>query len=216
VAVSGGKDSCLLLTDLVNRQRSFPIRYTLVAAHIQTDFCTCCKKTDLEDFFKSLGVEYVIKDVGVIARLKPGMKMNCYWCSTQRRLELLRLAEELGCNKIALGHHQDDIIETLLMNMCYKGEISGMLPTFKYDNYPGIVIRPLALVNEDLIIEYTKVIGIKSLVCKCPYGVNSSRRDVRKMVRELAKTDRSIRDNLFKSMHNINARYLLDGVECKL
>ncbi len=210
VAVSGGKDSVTLLNDLVKRQRSFPIKYTLVAVHIQTDFCTCCDKNKLAEYFESLGVEYIIKDVGVIKRLKPGFKMNCYWCSNQRRLELMKIAGEIGASKVALGHHLDDIAETLLMNICFKGEIAGMLPKFKYDKFGGIIIRPLAYVKEELIIKLANEKGTKQLVCTCPYGKNSSRKSVRSQISELAKIDPSIRENILKSMHNVKDGFLLD------
>ena len=84
----------------------------------------------------------------VIGRLKPGRSMNCYWCSMQRRTELIRYAMAEGFNKIALGHHLDDIVETLMMNMLYKGQISGMLPILRYEKYPVSIIRPLALCEE--------------------------------------------------------------------
>jgi hypothetical protein len=82
--------------------------------------------------------------------------MNCYWCSTQRRTELIRYAMERGFNKIALGHHLDDAVETLLMNMLYKGEIGGMLPLLRYRKYPLSIIRPLVLCEERQLVEYGK------------------------------------------------------------
>ncbi|MBN1524298.1 MAG: tRNA 2-thiocytidine biosynthesis protein TtcA [Spirochaetales bacterium] len=209
VAVSGGKDSMTLLHDLKRRQKSFPVKYEFVAVHIQTDFCSCCKKSDLENKFKEWEVPYEIIDVPVLKRLKPGRKMSCYWCSTQRRMELIKYAAKSGCNKIALGHHLDDIIETLFMNMCYKGEMATMLPKLYYDKYDHVVIRPLALVSEKLIIKFAEKAGITRLICKCPYGTQSKRLNVREAITMLAKQDDSIRLNLLKAMSNVNLKYLV-------
>lgn len=209
VAVSGGKDSLTLLHDLVRRQRSFPIKYELVAAHIQTDFCTCCKKGEIERTMQSFGVENHIVEVPILGRLKPGRKMNCYWCSTQRRMELLKLADSLGCNKVALGHHMDDIVETFFMNICYKSEVATMLPVMEYRKFAQTVIRPLALVKEADIIKFAQTRGFSSLVCRCPYGRNSKRLEIRGMIKELAKTNVSVRENIFKAMANVKMEYLL-------
>ncbi len=212
IAVSGGKDSMTLLYDLLKRQKSFPIHYEIEAIHIKTDFCACCKKSELENRFKEWNAVYTIKHVPVMKRLQPGKKMNCYWCSTQRRMELIKFAKEKGCNKIALGHHLDDIIETLLMNICFKSEIATMLPKFKYKKFPYTIIRPLALVNEKQIIKFAKLKGINRLICKCPYGKNSKRLEVRNAIEILSKKDKSIRLNIFNSMNNVNLEYLVPEV----
>jgi tRNA 2-thiocytidine biosynthesis protein TtcA len=209
VAVSGGKDSLTMLHDLKRRKKSFPVKFDFVAVHIKTDFCNCSKKTNLENIFKEWEVEYRIVDVPVIGRLKPGRKMNCYWCSTQRRMELLKLAKVFNCNKIALGHHLDDIIETFLMNICLNGETATMLPSFQYEKYPYTVIRPLAMLPESLIIKFAKSINIDRIVCKCPYGQNSKRKEIREAIKLIAKNNKSARRNIFKSMHNVNSAYML-------
>jgi tRNA(Ile)-lysidine synthase TilS/MesJ len=125
-------------------------------------------------------------------------------------MELMRLSLELNCGKIALGHHLDDIVETYLMNICLKGEVSTMLPTFKYDRYPQTVIRPLALVKESMIIDFAKSMGLQQLVCQCPYGQNSKRKEIREAVRLLAKNNKGLRENIFKSMHQVKPRYLME------
>ncbi len=209
VAVSGGKDSITLLKDLVSRMKSFPIKYEIEAVHIETDFCSCCKKTKLEDIFKETRVPYHIYPVAVMGRLKPGKTMNCYWCSNQRRLELMKLAEERKCNKIALGHHLDDIAETLLMNMMFKGEMGGMLPVVKYNKFPCTIIRPLAYVREEEIIEYAGKMDILSIVCTCPFGKKSKRKEIREIIRTISKTNPNIQENILKSMHNVDMDYLL-------
>jgi tRNA(Ile)-lysidine synthase TilS/MesJ len=101
--------------------------------------------------------------------------MNCYWCSTQRRTELLKYAIEHNFNKIALGHHLDDIIETFFMNMTAKGELSAMPVLLKYRKYPVSLIRPLAYLEEQQIISCAAEQDILRAVCTCPYGLNSRR-----------------------------------------
>jgi len=208
VAVSGGKDSTTLACDLAAKRRWWPVHYEIQAIHIATDFCNCCKKTTLVSLLESWQVPYVSVDVPVIGRLKPGRSMNCYWCSTQRRTELIRYAMANGYNKIALGHHLDDIVETLLMNMLYKGEISGMLPVLAYKKYPLTIIRPLALCEERQIIAYAEEKGFRSAVCTCPFGVESKRRDVRARIAALTGDSGAQKRRLFESTMHIKQEYL--------
>ncbi|OHD15149.1 MAG: hypothetical protein A2086_04935 [Spirochaetes bacterium GWD1_27_9] len=208
IAVSGGKDSMTLLYDLINRKKSFPIKYEIHAIHIKSDFCKCCEKLNLVSKFEEWNVPYSILDVNILKRLKPGKKMNCYWCSMQRRMELIKYARENNFNKIALGHHLDDIIETLFLNMFYKGEMSTMLPSLKYDKYDITIIRPLALVKESQIIKFAQEKGIANLVCTCVYGKNSKRKEIKKVIKEFAKDD-IVKYNIFNSMQNVNGKYML-------
>lgn len=208
VAVSGGKDSTSLAYDLALKRRWWPAHFELRAIHIASDFCSCCKKAALFDLLGSWGIEAVSVDVPVIGRLKPGMSMNCYWCSTQRRTELLRYAMAEGFNKIALGHHLDDIVETLMMNMMYKGQISGMLPLLKYEKYPVSIIRPLALCEERQVIAFAQEKGFRSAACTCPYGRDSKRREVRERIALLTGGTSQLKRNLYESMSNVNEEYL--------
>jgi tRNA 2-thiocytidine biosynthesis protein TtcA len=208
IAVSGGKDSTSLAYDLSMKRRWWPERYELRAIHIATDFCSCCKKSALFELLGSWGIESVSIDVPVIGRLKPGKSMNCYWCSTQRRTELIRYAMAEGFNKIALGHHLDDIVETLMMNMLFKGQISGMLPNLRYDKYPVSIIRPLALCEERQVIALAEEKGFRSASCTCPYGRDSKRREVRARIAELTRGSSRLKRNLFDSMSNVNDEYL--------
>jgi tRNA 2-thiocytidine biosynthesis protein TtcA len=146
--------------------------------------------------------------VPVIGRLKPGKTMNCYWCSTQRRTELIKYATEHGFNKIALGHHLDDIIETLFMNMMLKSEISTMPPVMAYEKYPVTIIRPLALVEERQILAFAEEKGFGRAVCTCPYGRNSKRRDIRKRIEALTGGSGDTKRNIFESMKHVKDGYL--------
>jgi tRNA(Ile)-lysidine synthase TilS/MesJ len=211
VAVSGGKDSMTLLYNLPRVKKALSLDIDLHALHIRPDFDGCPRDERMEELLRSWGISYDIMDVAVTARLKPGRTMNCYWCSTQRRTELLRYSEQHGFDAIALGHHMDDMIETLVMNMAYKGEISTMLPVMQYDNYPQRMLRPLAFVKEEEIERFVELLGISSYACVCPYGSTSQRSEVRQIIEQLARTAPSVKENLFKAMGNVNLRYMLDG-----
>ena len=143
IAASGGKDSTVMAWALSNIRRWIKIDYELEALHISSDFCSCCKKSLLAGRLEEWGIPFRDIQVPVIGRLKEGRKMNCYWCSTQRRTELIKYAMEHGFNKIALGHHMDDIIETFFMNITGKGILSAMPMNLSYRKYPLSLIRPL-------------------------------------------------------------------------
>lgn len=213
VAVSGGKDSMTLLAHLHAMAPHFQVPFTIKALHIKTDFCNCFKKNRMEETLESWGIDFEIKPVNVIGRLKPGKTMNCYWCATQRRTELLKYAAENGFAKIALGHHLDDIIETFFMNMLYKSEVSTMLPAFRYEKYPVSIIRPLALCPQSQIVRYAAAHDLTRLVCGCPYTVKSNRKDVRQRIRDLTGDDDQLRLNIFESMFHVKTGYMPAGEE---
>ena len=182
IAVSGGKDSSVLSWVLSQIRPALKSNYELAGLHISTDFCACCKKSVLCKRLEEWGIPFTDIFVPVIGRLKEGEKMNCYWCSTQRRAELLKYAVENGYNKIALGHHLDDIIETFFMNLCSKGTLLSMPVSMKYRKYPLTLIRPLALLEENQIIACAQEQGILKNTCTCPYGQNSKRKDIRSRI----------------------------------
>jgi tRNA 2-thiocytidine biosynthesis protein TtcA len=179
IAASGGKDSSVMAWALSGLRRALKINYELAALHISSDFCSCCKKSVLAARLEEWGIPFTDLSVPIIGRLKEGRKMNCYWCSTQRRTELIRYAMEKGFNKIALGHHLDDIIETFFMNMTGKGVLSAMPMYLAYRKYPVCLIRPLGYIEERQIIACAAEQDILKASCTCPYGVNSGRRDIR-------------------------------------
>lgn len=179
IAASGGKDSTVMAMTLAAIRPALKRDYALAALHISSDFCACCKKSVLRGRLAGWGIPFTDLTVPVIGRLKPGRKMNCYWCSTQRRTELLRYAMEHGFTKIALGHHADDILETFFMNMCGKGVLETMPPLLRYRKYPVALIRPLTLAEECHVIAAAAENDILKAACTCPYGINSKRRDYR-------------------------------------
>jgi len=200
IAASGGKDSTVLAWALSAIRPALKIDYELAALHISTDFCACCKKSILAQRLAEWGIPFVDLFVPIVGRLKEGEKMNCYWCSTQRRTELLKYAVENGFNKIALGHHLDDIIETFFMNLCAKGSMSTMPILLRYRKYPVSLIRPLAYLEERQIIECADMLNILSAVCTCPYGLNSKRRDIRRRIADFTGSSGAVKRRILGAM----------------
>jgi tRNA 2-thiocytidine biosynthesis protein TtcA len=200
IAVSGGKDSTVLAWALSSIRPAVKANYELAAIHISTDFCACCKKSVLSQRLEEWGIPFNDLFVPVIGRLKEGEKMNCYWCSTQRRVELLKYAVENGFNKIALGHHLDDIIETFFMNLCAKAEISAMPILVKYRKFPVSLIRPLAYVEERQVIACADAQNILKAACTCPYGINSKRRDMRERITALTGGSGAVKRRILKAL----------------
>jgi tRNA 2-thiocytidine biosynthesis protein TtcA len=186
IAVSGGKDSSVLAWALSAIKPALKFDYELAGLHISTDFCACCKKPVLRQRLEEWGIPFTDLFVPVIGRLKEGKKMNCYWCSTQRRAELLKYAVENGFNKIALGHHLDDIVETFFMNLSSKGTLLVMPVFLKYRKFPVTLIRPLAMLDEKQIIACAEEKNILKATCTCPYGQNSNRRNIRKRIADFS------------------------------
>ncbi|MDR2792646.1 MAG: tRNA 2-thiocytidine biosynthesis TtcA family protein [Treponema sp.] len=200
IAASGGKDSTVMAWALSGIRPAIKKTYELAALHISSDFCACCKKSALERRLIEWGVSFTDVSVPIIGRLKPGRTMNCYWCSTQRRTELLKYALERGFNKIALGHHLDDIIETFFMNMTAKGELSAMPILLKYQKYPVSIIRPLGLVEEQQIIACAEEEGILKTSCTCPFGMNSNRRAVRKRIADFTGNSAAVKRRILQAV----------------
>ena len=207
VGISGGKDSITLLKDLSARAGQFKIPFTVEAVHVEGDFFNCYNEDHLGTIVRDMGVKYHKITVGIEKRLKPGKKMNCYWCSMQRRIELLKFAVENGFQKIALGHHMDDIIETLFMNM-FNGSISTMPPKIVYDNKPISLIRPLAYVEEKDIISFMTEQNLSSIKDVCPYDENSERKKIRAKIHEFTNGSSTTKRKIFESMRHIDLDYL--------
>ena len=136
------------------------------------------------------------------------MDMNCWWCSTQRRTELLQYAVRYHYNKIALGHHLDDVLETLLMNILYRGELSTMPPRLTYKKYPVTVIRPLCYAGVDLIREHAVRSGYNSVTCTCCYQDNSGRKEARARLEALTDGDPDKKARLFAALRHRESLYL--------
>jgi tRNA 2-thiocytidine biosynthesis protein TtcA len=211
IAASGGKDSTVLAWALAMLRPALKKNYTLEAIHISSDFCACCKKSALSKKLAEWDIPFTDIFVPIIGRLKPGEKMNCYWCSTQRRTELLKYAVENKFNKIALGHHLDDIIETFFMNMTSKGELSAMPMLLRYRKYPVSLIRPLGYVEEQQIISCAAEQDILKAACTCPYGIHSKRRDIRKRIAEFTGNSSAVKRRILKSLSSGPEDMLIDS-----
>ncbi|MDR1904913.1 MAG: tRNA 2-thiocytidine biosynthesis TtcA family protein [Treponema sp.] len=211
IAASGGKDSTVLAWALQQVRPALKRDYELAAIHISSDFCGCCKKSVLSQKLASWGIPFTDLFVPIIRRLKPGEKMNCYWCATQRRTELLRYALAHGFNKIALGHHLDDILETFFMNMTAQGTLSAMPMLLSYRKYPVSLIRPLGYVEEQQIIACAAEQDILKTACTCPYGVHSHRRDIRKRIADFTGNSGAVKRRIFQALSSGSSDLLVAG-----
>lgn len=207
IGASGGKDSTALIEYFSNRLKRPSCNFFVKALNIQSDFAPPFP-VKVEEMIKNWGLPFEKLKVNILERVKEGQKMSCWWCSTQRRTELLNYAIANGYNKIALGHHMDDILETLLMNMLNKGEFSTMIPKLKYDNYPVTIIRPLCYVSENRMIEHACENGYAGFVCTCNYQENSDRKLAKKKLELLCDGDPLKKMRLFNSLKNIQPQYL--------
>ncbi len=208
IGASGGKDSSILARDLALKKKHGRIRAEFTALHIRNDFSPNAMSPVLAAMYADWGMPLVTIDVGVKERLKPGRTMNCFWCSTQRRTELIKYALEHDYTAIALGHHLDDVLETLFMNMLNKAELSTMPPVVQYHKYPLRVLRPLYLVEEKQIIGLAGELGLLSSTCTCGFNDNSERDRVRNRVEALTGGSSLGKRNLLESLGKINLEYL--------
>jgi len=207
VAVSGGKDSLTLLRILNDRRAFVPIKYSLVAVHIDMGYPKSISKK-LEKYFKKAGIDYHIEKVDTLRKTSKE-DINCFWCSWNRRKALFEAADRFKCTKIALGHHMDDIIETILLNLFFQGEISAMKP--KQELFKGKItlIRPLAYVEEYMIKRFAKEEKIPHDTCVCPHSVTSNRAKMGKIIQDLKRACPEVKKNIFRSVRRIKKDYLL-------
>lgn len=207
IAASGGKDSTALTEYFAARlARRKPV-FEAAALHIATDIGSAFSP-ELAACFKDWGIRLTIKTISVLDRLKAGRKMNCWWCSSQRRLELSKYAQTYGFNKIALGHHLDDILETALMNALTKGELAAMPPVLRFDKFPVTFIRPLCLADIPMIVRHAYMQGYISSTCTCTYQANSGRKSARSRLDKLTDGNYALKRKLFEALRNINTVYL--------
>jgi tRNA 2-thiocytidine biosynthesis protein TtcA len=213
VCLSGGKDSYTLLDMLLSLQRRAPVSFELIAVNLdqkQPDFPEHVLPAYLDD----LGVAYRIVEedtYSVVKRvIEPGKTM-CGLCSRLRRGILYRVATEVGATKIALGHHRDDIVETLFLNMFFGARLKAMPPKLKSDDGKHIVIRPLAYCAEREIARYARGREFPIIPCKlCGSQDNMKRREVKAMLASWEKEDPGRTDRLFRSLQNVTASHLAD------
>ena len=210
VGLSGGADSLTLMQMLIERLSRIPITYELFAVYIDPGFEGSFAEP-LEIYCGKAGfplrVEYT--DYGLLGHSSDNRENPCFLCSRLRRKRLFEIAAELGCNKLALGHNKDDIIETLFMNICYAGEISTMLPVQTFFQQKFTLIRPLAHADEDLIRRFAKDQRFPEFLNPCPTAATSKRREVKLLLKQLYRSNKKIKGNIFRSMSNVKPEYLL-------
>ena len=214
VCMSGGKDSYTLLDILLKLKARAPIHFELIAVNLdqkQPGF----PEHVLPDYLRSVGVPFHIENedtYSIVKRLIPEGKTTCSLCSRLRRGILYRVADELGATKIALGHHRDDILATLLLNMFFGGKLKSMPPKLVSDDGRHVVIRPLAFVAEKDTTQWAKVRQFPIIPCNlCGSQENLQRKQVGEMLREWQKKYPGRVENMFNALQNVVPSHLLDG-----
>ena len=208
VGLSGGKDSLVLLHSLKNKSVNFPFRIDIEAAFVSTENIPYeIDTTWLQNFCNDLDIKFTILKTSVDFE-KEGKKQACFICSWNRRKVLFEHAIESGCNKVALGHHKDDIIQTLLMNMSFQGSISTMPPLLSIFDGKLQIIRPLAGITEEESLKYSQLAGFKREKKLCPYEDVTKRVEIKKIIERLQELNPDARNNIFNSMTNIQSEYL--------
>ncbi|KAF0814583.1 tRNA 2-thiocytidine biosynthesis protein TtcA [Andreprevotia sp. IGB-42] len=213
VCLSGGKDSYTMLDILLSLQRSAPINFSIVAVNLdqkQPGF----PEHVLPEYLAALGVEYRIIEedtYSIVKKLVPEGKTTCSLCSRLRRGILYRVADELGATKVALGHHREDILETLFLNMFYGGKLKAMPPKLVSDDGKHVVIRPLAYCREKDIIKYSALKGFPIIPCNlCGSQPNLQRAVIGDMIADWDKRFPGRIETMFRSLQNVVPSHLAD------
>lgn len=210
MGLSGGADSLSLLWMLAERKRRIPIRYDLEAAYVDPGF-----EGGAGDILKSFCARLQVAlwsertQYGLISHSPANRENPCFLCARLRRKRLFEIAAERNCNKLALAHNKDDVIETLLINMCFSGEISSMRPLQVLFNGRFSIIRPLAYADAALVRRFAKEYRLPVAANPCPSATRSRRAEVKFLLDELYRRSRNIKGNLFRSMRNVKKEYLL-------
>lgn len=212
VAISGGKDSLLLAKLFQELKKISHVNFELVFISMNPGF----SKFNLENLKQNLidlDIPCEIYDDNVFEIAKKMSKSKpCYMCARLRRGSLYTKATSLGCNKLALGHHMDDVVETTFMSMLYMGKIETMLPKLKADNFDIELIRPLFYVEEKDIKRFVKHIELNPMACGCEVAqgiFDSKRRDTKNLLNELEAKDKDIKKRIMQSVFNVNLEKIL-------
>ena len=212
-AISGGKDSFAMLDILISLQKAAPIKFDIIAVNLdqkQPGF----PEHILPAYFESLNIPYYIvdKDTYSIVKQKiPEGKTTCGLCSRLRRGTLYSFAESIGATKIALGHHMDDIVETMFLNMFHGGKLKAMPPKLRSDDKRNVVIRPLSFCREKDLIKFANYKEYPIIPCNlCGSQENLQRQSIKSMLHEWEKINPSRVENIFNSIKNISPSQLAD------
>ncbi len=213
VCLSGGKDSYTLLDILMKLQLRAPVRFELIAVNLdqkQPGFPAHV----LPEYLERIGVPYRILEqdtYSVVKRVLPEGKTMCSLCSRLRRGALYRAAEEMGITKIALGHHRDDILATLFLNMFYGSKLAAMPPKLRSNDGKHVVIRPLAYVPEKYTARYAELMEFPIIPCNlCGSQENLKRRQIGEMLKQWEAIEPKRLHNIMRSLQNVNPSHLAD------
>ena len=220
VCLSGGKDSMLLAKCLQELKRHWLVNFEVKFFALDPGY-TPANRQRILDNAELLGIPLEIYDAPIFGYVTTLPKSPCYMCARMRRGYLYSHARDLGCNKIALGHHFDDVIETILMSMLYGAQVRTMMPKLHSTNFRGMeLIRPLYYVKEEDIISWKNRNGLEFLQCACKFtednaiGVGKSKRqEIKQMISELRKINKDIDINIFRSMYNVNLETVISYVQ---
>jgi tRNA 2-thiocytidine biosynthesis protein TtcA len=211
-AISGGKDSFALLALLAELRRRAPVRFELVPVHLDQGHPDMARGA-VQRALADCGYECrtVLEDTYSIVRdkIEPGAN-PCPLCSRLRRAILYRVAGELGCTKIALGHHRDDVVATLLLNLLFAGQLKAMPPKLVSDDGANVVIRPLAYCAEADIVTFARELGFVPVPCATCSGRASQRQAVGELLTELDRRHGSVRASMLAALRNVRPSHLLD------
>ena len=213
VGLSGGKDSLALLELLAKRSRILKPKFSVVAVHVSMS--NIPYQADLEylrAYAEGLGVPFIHYETSFDPSTDT-RKSPCFLCSWNRRKALFTVAKEHGCNKIALGHHMDDILETLLMNLTFQGAFSTMPPRLVMNKFDMTIIRPMCLVHESDLEELALVRGFRKQIKNCPYETQSNRTDMKGVLKQLEALNPEARYSLWGSMTNVQEELLPDKIK---
>ena len=209
VGLSGGKDSWALLWFLAERLPRVPVKYGLYPIHVDLGFGGG-QGTIIEAHARRMGWEVRVEytDFGVVAHSPENRENPCFLCARKRRQRLFEVAGRLGCNKLALGHNKDDLIETLFLNIFYAGEMSTMLP--KQPLFEGrlTLIRPLAFADEALLQRFAAQMDFPVVQNPCPSAGRTQRAEVKEMLKGICGRNKKIKGNIFRAMRHVKKEYL--------
>jgi tRNA 2-thiocytidine biosynthesis protein TtcA len=210
IGVSGGKDSLTLLGILQERLKFIPVQYSLFPVYIDPGFNPSFSK-ELSNLIGQMGLKLWVEKTrhGILAHSPENRENPCFLCSRLRRQRLFELTEEWNCNKLAMGHHQDDLIETLFINICYAGQIGTILPSQPFFQGKFTLIRPLAYTGESLIRKYAADRQFPIFPNPCPSSGRTKRQEIRSILEVLYRNNRTVRGNIFRALHHVNLDYLL-------
>lgn len=226
VCISGGKDSMLMAVLMRQLQKFSEVKFDIEYLVMDPGY-NPKNRAQIENNAQKLGIPIKIFETEIFDIANSVTESPCYLCARMRRGHLYANAKELGCNKIALGHHLNDVIETTLMGMMYSAQLQAMLPRIKSTNFEGMeLIRPMYCITEESIIAWKNYNGLDFIQCACRFTEKahlsddeipeSKRLEIKNLIKELKKTNPMIESNLFNSIHNVSldtfAEYKKDGI----